>query len=165
MKKSFRFSVPLLLAFALFTLSGCKKEEVVGPQGQQGPQGNANVHSVDFTMYYGSWSGSQNEGWEATYNWNVLTEEMVNKGGIFVYVETEANTFMLMPFSLPVTGGFVSVVSAFRTGELGLIYLPSSNVSITNPGVRRFRAVAISPKSMELGDDHVQELIAQELKK
>lgn len=164
----------LFIALVVFAISGCSKDEVVGPegaqgvqgeQGEQGEQGNANIESYDFTIYTSNWEGSIETFWEATIEWDVLTEEMVNEGGVFVYIAFEQNTYTGLPLTLPAGDGFASILSAFRIGELGVMYSPGGGILLNNPGVRQCRAVAIAPKSMALGDDHVQKLIEKELKK
>ncbi len=158
----------LFIATIILALTGCKKEEVAGPQGVQGPQGeqgNANVESFEFTLFNSSWEGSAEDGYAAVQEWDVLTEEMVNEGGIFVYWQIEDNTYSSLPLTLPAGNGFLSIFSGFRIDELSVAFIPASSVTVNNPGVQQFRAIAIAPKSMALGDDHVQKLIAAELSK
>lgn len=154
----------LLIALVLLAVSGCKKEEVVGPQGPQGKEGNANVESYDFTIYSSSWE-SYDWGWEAIKEWDKLTEEIINDGGVFVYWAVEDNTFAPLPTTIPAGNGFITILSAFRINEMAISFMPGGGIGANNPGMQKFRAVVIAPKSMALGENHVQKLIEEELSK
>lgn len=155
----------LLFALVIFTLAGCKKEKVVGPPG---PKGNANVESIEFTLSSYTLS-AENPSHESFHNWEVLTEEMVNEGGVFVYMNMitfgQDSSYTLLPFTYNVfLNDPWTIHSEFRIGEIEIsqyVYTTTTNWGIS--GSMSFRAIAIAPRSMALGEEYVQKLIAEEL--
>jgi hypothetical protein len=152
----------LLLAASLF--AGCKKETVQGPQGLQGEQGNANVFSITWSTIGANWTGSNTSGWEMDKYWADLTTDIANNGVVQVY-QLISGQNLALPITVPSGNGFVLVGYSFESFYITVAHLPSSGNTAGNPGIKTYRAVAIAPKALAMGEDYVQGLIAEELAK
>jgi len=153
-------------AIAVVMLAGCAKEVEgpAGPQGPQGEQGNANVSSITWTTNSWDWFGASNTGWETSNFWSAIDQEMLNGGLLQVYAVVNG-THLSLPYTAPSGSSFVSVASGFSEYTVSVALIPGQSVLLSNPGVKTYKAVAVAPKALAMGDEYVQRLINEELKK
>jgi len=117
--KKLNLLLPVVL-LTVISLSSCKK----GDDGAQGPPGTANVIysawlDVKFTPQVAS--PGDTTGWSAIINAPKLTDSVLNKGEIKVYVNVGSSTSPSV-FSLPINSdlGFV-LIPYFQVGKINLI--------------------------------------------
>jgi len=154
----------LLIMLATTLLAGCKKETVQGPPGPQGEQGNANVFSLTWNTNGAAWSGSTSTGWETSKIWTDLNQDIIDGGMVQVYA-VAGDGHIALPFTTPVNNGFASILFAYSLYTIEVAQLPSSGVTINNPGIKTYKAVIVAPRAVAMGDEYVKQLIEDELKK
>lgn len=95
MKKSTKIIMLFAIVGTLFT--NCKKTEV-GPKGEPGTPGNANVKSTIITVqpsnFYYTGNGIQAN---VDINYASITQDIVDKGAVMVYIYTASNTWAALP--------------------------------------------------------------------
>ena len=135
MKKTF-FKTGLVLVIALLTIS-CSKD---GADGANGTDGNANVIGTNaFTV--SSWTSySSGSLWATSLSAEGITQSIVDKGIVSVFIQISSGGWTAMPYTIGNTSWFYD----FGVGFIN-IYKTNTNVTaIANPGSQTFRAVIIS---------------------
>lgn len=165
----------MIVLFTALAFAGCKKDVVTGPagvqgqqgeQGEQGEPGNANVITKNFTIYSGDWTLNSSvyvayDYWEDLY-------DMEDGFAVFGYIKLGSNYWPL-PHLLNSTSNdyFTRVTMGFSDGSslLSIAWLDDDGLNPAHPGNRIFRAVAVNPRALALGDEYVEQLIQAELAK
>lgn len=128
-----RLSQQLLFAGLILIASGCVIEESVGPEGAQGPPGNANVFSLDFDFLL---SDAAYNGAVASVQYDVpdLTANVVDEGAILMFFRDQG-TWTAMPYTfgvesqdLPAVDYTISVGFGYEVGFLEVFYEASTDV-------------------------------------
>jgi len=144
MKKIYKtfISLACIILLSLPVLISCKKPQMGpagsdGANGTNGVNGNANVISTN-TINVSSWT-SNGASWSATLTVPEITQEIVNKGMVQVFVKY-GNQW----WNLPDMTNKNSTQYGF---ELGSVYILNSNndgSNPVNPGPKIFRVVVAS---------------------
>ena len=125
-------SLQLLAAWALVLSStGCIIEESVGPEGPQGPPGNANVYSLgfDFLMVDAVYNGAVAS---VQYDIPDLTASVVDEGAVLMFFRDQG-TWTAMPYTfgvesmdLPAVDYTISLGFGYEVGFLEVFYEAST---------------------------------------
>ena len=104
-------------------------------EGPQGPEGNANVKTVTFSVYSSEWveDGAR---WEYIKNVSIITPDIYNEGVVLVYVKaTDGNYWQSLPYTWPGTSQIIQRYW-YAIGQVQLEYycndtlwVPTSNLS------------------------------------
>lgn len=134
----------LLCVFAIL-FTACKKKEIQGPKGEPGDPGvggNANITSTNtFVVNTGSWTpDSAASAQKVTLNFSEITQEVVDKGSVKVYMQ-DGTPWAELPWNL----GDLIMQYGFDAGHL---YLSYNNIEggapPAAPATARFRLVIVS---------------------
>lgn len=128
----------LYLFVGSLLLTSCAKD---GEDGKQGPAGNANVHSFDFSVTPGDWltsgtAGSVDHAKYVELTVPEVTQDIIDNGMVVTYIEL-AGYYIQMPTSLPASSTVaVNFFTAFKTGivevDLQLSNLQTPNTASAN---------------------------------
>ena len=135
----------VVLFTALMTVN-CSKDGATGPAGPagangvNGTNGNANVIGTN-TFTTSSWTSYSNGIlWGTTLSSPGITQSIVDKGIVSVFVGDSSGAWTSMPF----TFGNISWHYTFGVGFIN-IYETNTNLAVlSNPGSQTFRVVIIS---------------------
>jgi|GEM_PF-3556441 len=111
----------VLLICVLSTLcTGCKKKEIQGPKGEPGTPGgggNASISSSNiFLIASTQWTvNADSSGWLTSINSALITQDVVDKGAVKVYVFRYSSWW-----ELPYTEGDEFTQYGFKTGMVNL---------------------------------------------
>ena len=153
MKKTI-FKTAIVLLTAIMTIS-CSKDGATGPvgangiagtngingtNGTNGTNGNANVIGTN-TLTVTSWTSNSNGGlWSTSLSASGITQSIVDKGIVSVFIGDSSGSWTAMPYTL----GNASWFYSFGVGFIN-IYKTNTNLAvIANPGSQTFRVVIIS---------------------
>ena len=119
MKKFINYSAIfiLLLSFALIT--SCTKE---GPAGPAGPAGNANVKTMEISIYSYEWSGNSTDGYDVDKECSIITEDIVKNGSVNVFLEIAENYWLAIPYQGLVYGYKENTLSLYTSGSPSSTY-------------------------------------------
>lgn len=152
MKKTTSF-ISLTAAFIcsisiLFT--SCKKEEIQGPKGDAGTDGiggNANVVSTStFIVNTNSWvADTAAECFKVTISFPILTQRIIDKGGVKVYKQTCNCSAGTVWSELPLASSVLFTQFGFDVGNLYLNYINiEGGLPGAAPPTNRYRMVIVS---------------------
>jgi len=146
MKKKYSY---LLLALLTITSTGCIIEDSVGPEGPQGPPGNANVFSLGFDFFL---SDAVINGAVASVQYDIpdLTANVVDEGAILLFFRDQG-TWTAMPYTfgvesvdLPAVDYTVSFGFGYEVGFLEVFYEASTDaIDLTQLPDREIKLVVI----------------------
>lgn len=136
-------AISLLIAGAT-SLSSCKKEGPVGPKGDTGLQGNANVKSGIVTISNWMYDGT-NKNYTATIIDNDITQNIVDAGVVMAYLyQNGAN--LALPTTIYPTSSYSSTLSFIYGLQQVIIRIQDSDLTQPNyPGSLTFRIVKVAP--------------------
>jgi hypothetical protein len=131
----------ILISALLF--NSCIGEQ--GPQGPAGKDGNANVQSSSLTT--SSWSYLSPD-WYINFTYPAITQDILDKGAVLVYVQSGSNYFQL-PYTFYPTSTF-SRTYTFRhyLGGLSVYVTDSDLIQPDNPGLLTFKVVVIASSAL-----------------
>lgn len=143
-----RYAYTLLILLTLFS-TGCIIEESVGPEGPQGPPGNANVFSLGFDFFL---ADAVINGAVASVQYDVpdLTAGVVDDGAILMFFRDQG-TWTAMPYTfgvesqdLPAVDYTVSLGFGYEVGFLEVFYEASTDaIDLTQLPDREMKLVVI----------------------
>jgi hypothetical protein len=147
MKKTI-FKSALVVLMAILTIS-CSKDGAMGPagangtngsSGTNGTNGNANVIGTN-TLTVSSWTSySSGSLWGTSLSATGITQSIVDKGIVSVFIGDSTGSWISMPYTIGNTSWFY----IFGVGFIN-VYKTNTNVAaIANPGSQTFRVVIIS---------------------
>lgn len=152
----------LLLIALTLSMWACKKEEVEGPQGPKGEQGppgedgNANVTTGTATVSNWSWNSPNYWG---TMTWSEITQDIVNTGAIFVYMQVGSSWFQLPYTWYPSSSYSRSYAAIHAVGEVRIRITDSDHGTIPDPGSTNFKVVLIESSNLpEIDFDDYEEV-------
>ena len=140
-----------ILTFSLLLIgaTGCIVEESVGPMGPQGPPGNANVFTLNFTF---SMLDASINGAVASVQYEVpdLIASVVDEGAVLLFFRDQG-TWTAMPYTfgvespdVPAVDYTISMGFGYEVGFLEVFYEASSTVvDLTLLPDREMKAVVI----------------------
>jgi hypothetical protein len=142
MINKFKYVLFFLSFMSLFT--ACKKQ-VAGPKGESGTNGkNGNTnqsHIKEFTLLAYEWkTNTVNYDWNATINTELVTDEVIEKGLVNVYVNVNS---VWMP--LPYMREDFHLRYKLSKGKIGLNYFKLHGVA-DQPGAMNIKVSIVSPK-------------------
>lgn len=123
----------------LFT--GCKKEGPPGKDGTNGKDGNANVVSSSVTS--GGWS-YVSPSWEQAFTYPAITQNILDKGAVLVYVQSGSNYYQLPYTFYPSSTYSRTYTYVHYLGGLKVFVTDSDLTQPTNPGTLTFKVVVIA---------------------
>ena len=138
-----------LILLMTFTATGCIIEESVGPEGPQGPPGNANVFSLGFDFLL---QDAVLNGPVASVQYDVpeLSVSVVDDGAILLFFRDQG-TWTAMPYTfgvesqdLPAVDYTVSLGFGYEVGFLEVFYEASTDaIDLTQLPDREMKLVVI----------------------
>lgn len=130
-----------IMALLIMVISSCKKE-VVGPQGEQGiqgEQGNANVIGTnEFTLNSSHWTQSGDQ-WYSGATTTAITQDIVNSGLVQVFIKYGSEWW-----ALPDQAGVNQTSFGYSNGSISILNQNTNGTTPPNPGTKTFRVVIIS---------------------
>lgn len=152
--KIIKFLTIGLLIAGVTSLSSCKKEGPIGPAGKDGIDGNANVTSNTFTVNSWNWTLSDYV-YYADLSVPSITSSIANTGLVQVYMESTSSPGVWL--NMPWTEWFSSYTSTYNfnhgTGSVRVFKADSDLQAPSNPGLRRFKVIAIESSGMIANPD------------
>lgn len=127
----------------LTLLASCKKE---GPPGPAGLDGNANVKTSTVTFSSWTWDGSSGAQYDyANFTWSAITSDIVNTGGVFVYVSNGAGGWLPLPRTVFPNSAYVqSQRFNYTTGAFTVIVQDSDLTPPVNMGTWTIKVLAVA---------------------
>ncbi len=113
----------LLSTIIVVMFNGCAKDGETGPQG---PQGNANVSSLNLVFVSTNWvhigtAGQPDDMYQLTTAASIITSDIVNKGSVLVYVSSDGGThYTALPFTFYGSNYSESWTFSYSANELVL---------------------------------------------
>lgn len=134
----------LLIGILGLLFFSCKKQEIQGPKGDPGTPGgggNSNISSTSvFTVTSAQWAPDSAAGYlKVTINFAALTQDVVDKGGVKVYMQTGTSWT-----ELPFTMGDLFTQFGFDQGHLYLKYINIEGGMPSPPVTAAYRMVIFS---------------------
>lgn len=144
MKKTI-FKTAVILLTAIMTVS-CSKDGATGPTGATGAagtngiNGNANVIGTN-TLTVSTWTSySSGSLWGTSLSATGITQSIVDKGIVSVFIGDSSGSWTSMPYTIGNTSWFYS----FGVGFINIYKTNTNLAAIANPGSQTFRVVIIS---------------------
>ncbi len=128
----------------LFLFTACKKQEIKGPQGDPGTNGsggNSNIaSSTVFSIDSTAWLiNADNTIWEATSSQSIISQAVVDKGAVKVYMQLN-NAWWELPYSI---ADQVTQFS-FKLGQLNFITHDVEGAKPKRPSTKNYRVVVLT---------------------
>lgn len=142
MKKLWFLQLILLVAGLLLT--GCKKKEIQGPKGDPGDPGaggNTSVSSSTVMLISSAqWTPIANPNtWRADVKFSEISAEVVEKGGVSVYIKTDTGWR-----ELPYLEGSHVTQFVFYNGRVQLQKFEVHSLLLDQPEAQYFRIVVLT---------------------
>jgi hypothetical protein len=144
MKKTI-FKTSIVMFIALIAMS-CSKDGATGPAGPAGANGtngidgNANVIGTN-TVTISSWTSyASGSLWVGGLSATGITQSIVDKGIVSVFIQNTAGTWTALPYTIGNTSWFYD----FGVGFVNINKTNTNLSAIANPGSQTFRVVIIS---------------------
>ncbi len=131
----------ILISGLLF--NSCIGEQ--GPQGPAGKDGNANVQSSSLTT--SSWSYLSPD-WYINFTYAAITQDILDKGAVLVYVQSGSNYFQLPYTFYPSSTYSRTYTFKHYLGGLSVIVTDSDLTQPANPGLLTFKVVVIASSAL-----------------
>jgi hypothetical protein len=132
-------AITAILLIAI-TITNCKKGDT-GPAGKDGVNGNANVVSSSVTS--SNWA-FVSPAWEMTLTYPAITQNILDKGAVLVYVQSGSNYYQLPYTFYPANTYSRSYTFVHYIGGLKVFVTDSDLTQPTNPGSLTFKVVVIA---------------------
>jgi hypothetical protein len=134
----------IVICGLLVTVSACRKEEIPGPQGDQGAPGrggNANITSTSvFQVIASQWKvDTVSNGMKATIDAPQITASVIEKGAVKVFIKAGQSWS-----ELPYVRGDLFTQFGFEAGILYLQYINIEGLITPPPQVDFYRLVIYS---------------------
>lgn len=132
-------SISLLSVFsALLLLAACAKDDDSNFQ-PKGNYGNSNISATTTTVTSTQWTFTNNA-YEHTITDSAITQSVVDKGAVMVYVSTNGNDYISLPFSYQgLEFGFLHRVGAV------IISVTVNSGGLAPPNNCQFKVVVLQP--------------------
>jgi hypothetical protein len=146
--------VILIVNALLLICPACRKKEIQGPKGEAGTPGgggNAQISSTEpFIIGSSQWKATPDSSWKVTVLQPLLTADVVNKGGIKVFMQIGADWW-----ELPHVDGDHFTQFSFTTGALTLEFSDMHGNFPKQPPARSYRLVILSEAAArQTGGNH-----------
>lgn len=136
-----RLQITITVAAILLLVIGCKKE---GPPGPAGADGNANVKSSTITFSNWTWNSTGLYD-ESSFTWGEITTDIVNSGGVFVYVSNGAGGWLPLPRTVfPTTSYTQSQRYFYYNGGFTIVVQDSDLTPPVNLGTWTIKVLAVA---------------------
>lgn len=137
-----------------FIFAGCDTFE-----GPQGPPGVADIQTEEIAINGSDFSGSGNIE-RASYSVDVLTEEIVSDGVVFVYTDYgTGDRWSPLPFVIPASTNVASLTFEYQAGNLTLVMWHEQSGSYASIfDNTQVKVVAVPPAAMEDLPTNVEEM-------
>lgn len=130
----------LMLGLLFFS---CAKEEIQGPKGEPGTPGgggNAGINASSiFTVTSTQWQKTADSAWAYSINTSLITQEIVDKGVVKVYVQIGTAWW-----ELPYTEGDLFTQCGFDVGFANLHFADIHGGMPPRPSTAAYRVITIS---------------------
>jgi hypothetical protein len=142
MKKLMHFFSGLLILVSLSTLISCNNDDDSSYQ-PKGNYGNAMMHSqtfnnVGWTQYGTSYSCIINDA--------DITQAMVDKGQVNVYMENGTGVWETLPYFWPITPAYgVSIAIQYSLGQVRIEIINTNFSQTSDPGSKNFKITSVEP--------------------
>lgn len=122
------------------TFSNCAKDGAVGPAGEDGKDGNANV--VSSSIISGNWT-FVSPSWSQAFTYAAITQDILDNGAVLVYVASGANYFQL-PYTFYPSSSYSRTYNYVHyLGGLKVYVTDSDLTTPATPGTLEFKVVVI----------------------
>jgi hypothetical protein len=145
---------------ATLLIVGCKKEK--GPKGDPGTNGNNGINGKDGVNGTNGINGNANvlsssisvsswgyyaPDWTASLSYPAITQSILDKGAVLVYMESNGIYFQL-PFTIYPLNSYSRTYNFTHKLNSVTIYVTDSDLTQpTNPGSKKFKVVCIAAGS------------------
>ncbi len=151
MKKTKSIIMATLIGVSALVLNGCSGKD--GAPGAQGPEGNANVLTMAYSILPSQWAYSSPVLWVDLID-NDITADIMNSGAVLVYMENGSYTTQL-PYTYYPTTTYSETMSAIHyLGNVEIDIQDSDAGTPGTPGPISFKVVTLSSRKM-LQNPHV----------
>ena len=153
MKTTKSIVMTMLVGVSAIVLNGCSGRD--GAPGAQGPEGNANVLTMGYSILPSQWAYSSPVLWVDLVDPDI-TSNIMNSGAVLVYMESGGNTTQL-----PITSFYTSPATYTET-MTATHYLGNVEIDIEDsdagapgtPGPISFKVVTMSSRKL-LQNPHI----------
>lgn len=143
----------LILMFCVALAPGCKKKEIQGPKGEPGTPGgggNTGISTSEIvTIGTSQWlPNGDSSAWEYTLVSDLVTQEVMDKGVVKVYVKRGSSWT-----ELPNTQGDLFTQFSFKTGSITLTFMDIHGGLPSRPATTDYRILTIYQSGKALNQD------------
>jgi hypothetical protein len=132
----------IVFGITLISIIGCTKEGPIGPAGNDG---NANVVSSTFSSSNWVYSAPS---WSLTHFYSAITQEIIDKGAVLVYLKT-GQAYSQLPITIYTSTNYsTSIEVASFVGGVKLFWTDSDLTQPNNPGNLEFKIVVIAASGL-----------------
>lgn len=136
------FGMFALACGLLFT--NCAKDGKTGPAGPAGTNGtNGNANVVSSSLTSSAWTYVA-PSWEMTFTYPAITQDILDKGAVLVYVQQSSNYYQLPYTFYPASSYSRTYTFVHYLGGLKVFVTDSDLTQPSNPGSLTFKVVAIA---------------------
>lgn len=132
----------VLMLMLILSITACQKEPVQGPKGDPG---NANVHSITYTVPTSGWSVNGNVLY-ATIPVSEITSDIITSGAVLVYLETQPGAFGQLPVTTYPADWYSETFEVYTAA--GAVEIHISDSDLTQPptpaNALKFKIVVIA---------------------
>ena len=143
--------ITLLIGVSAIVLNGCSGRD--GAPGAQGPEGNANVLTMGYSILPSQWAYSSPVLWVDLVDPDI-TADIMNSGAVLVYKENGSFTTQL-PYTYYPTTSYTETMSATHyVGNVEIDIEDSDGAAPATPGPITFKVVTMSSRKL-LQNPHI----------
>lgn len=135
----------ILSVIIMAVFNSCQKE---GPVGPAGTDGNANVQSS--TVWITTWYYTAPSYYADIY-YAAITQDIIDRGAVLVYVETGTNTWSQLPLTFYTSSTYSSTLEVVSSpNNVRIFWTDSDLAQPLTPPTLRFKIVVIAASGMPL---------------
>jgi hypothetical protein len=120
----------LLFLFLGLLLSSCQKYDA----------GNTDISSNTYTV---SWT-YLDPSYYCEMNVPEITQDVVDNGAVFVYIQTTSGDWMALPCTLPIDGNYSSTYTPVHSLGLVRVFKTDTDLLTLDPGITTLKVVVVS---------------------
>lgn len=129
--------------FTLLSFTSCQKE---GPQGPAGEDGNANVHSRNFSI--NNWN-YEDPSWHLSILDSRITEDIIENGAVLVYINYDGS-LSLIPITIYREANYSTTIeSSVYVGGVSIFWTDSDLTQPITPPNLDFKIVVIEGSEIQ----------------
>lgn len=144
--------VSIYLALSLMALfTACKGEQ--GDIGPIGPPGPGSVKGKSFPIGSNDWVWTA-PSWTASVSEPAITDDILSKGGVFVYWQKSAGVWVALPFTHYPNDWYSTTLHAeYSLGSVKFFITDSDRTQPAVPGAQTFKVLVVAGDQFVINDD------------